>query len=459
MEIWQLLHDAILIKAPESGSEKDEEKKLNNSTQQLPSTNLNKNNSSSNSKKVTIVANGGGGGMMNRGYNNNNNNNNNVLRMDDSVIVKLLSKEIPQKERKKNIESGSSPLKKKIKLQAPLMLPKASNAGGGWSLSKKNNNAQDILHIELLGYKNNNYPLLIHFVDSAIRCQMNEWIKKGKKSDKKMSTNDFFEQYCNHPHFKQYLQNKNAKKILDLVKTAIDSYQGRILPPFQFMEPIWKINGNPLDLCNYMFEMARIARNSANQPIHNFTTIIPIQIEFLILNDKIKDARPAANDCIGVEALFSDEEESSNDDDDDDEDSEDEKEQIPQDLDKLLKSKKIKYHIYDNPLREMLRCTEDIKRVVENKRCKRTVFVLDRRNNKNKDNDNGGTEGDKLYLFTPLKNNQFDENEHERIHGSLHHNSIVCIFISHHIFISYAISNYLYCILYIEINGSSTIKK
>ena len=199
-----------------------------------------------------------------------------------------MSTDINTKEFKKYVEDNKSPFKKKIKNQAPLMLPAATNSGG-WIKKKKkdNNNARDILYVEFIGYKNDNYPLLIHFVDAAVRCQMNEWIKKGKKSSSqgKISTNDFFDQYCNNPAFKDYLKSKSAIDRMELVKTAIDSYQHRILPPFQLIEPIWKINGNPLDLCNYMFEMARIARNSANQPIHSYATIIPIQIEFLILND------------------------------------------------------------------------------------------------------------------------------------------------------------------------------
>ena len=110
------------------------------------------------------------------------------------------------------------------------MLPAASNSGG-WIKSKNkskknkdkkvgNNNAQDILHVEFIGYKNNNYPLLIHFVDAAVRCQMNEWIKKGKKSSNqgRISTNDFFDQYCNHPAFKDYLKSKSAIDKIELVR-------------------------------------------------------------------------------------------------------------------------------------------------------------------------------------------------------------------------------------------------
>eukprot|EP00486_Rosalina_sp_Unknown_P003668 CAMPEP_0201575292 /NCGR_PEP_ID=MMETSP0190_2-20130828/20400_1 /ASSEMBLY_ACC=CAM_ASM_000263 /TAXON_ID=37353 /ORGANISM="Rosalina sp." /LENGTH=524 /DNA_ID=CAMNT_0048004721 /DNA_START=59 /DNA_END=1630 /DNA_ORIENTATION=+ len=373
------------------------------------------------------------------------------LNLSDSIIVKMMTTDISEKERKKNVMDSKSPLKKKIKKQAPLMLPAASNSGGFFSKKGKkdkkdkqkkdkkdkkdkkgggNNNAQDILHVEFIGYKNDNYPLLIHFVDAAVRCQMNEWIKKGKKSgsNSKISTNDFFDQYCNHPAFKDYLKSKSAIDKMELVKTAIDSYQHRILPPFQLMEPIWKIKGNPLDLCNYMFEMARIARNSANQPIHSYASIIPIQIEFLILNDKIIDARPRAGTCQGVDALFDDHPEDKEDSDDSDDEygdgDEDDREVIPKDIDQLLKSKKIKPIVYDNPLREMLRCTEDIKRVVENKRCKRTVFILDRRDNKNKDSHSGGTEGDKLYLFKPVEHNKFEDDDHERIHGALHYASI-----------------------------------
>eukprot|EP01083_Nonionella_stella_P259213 885291_1 len=70
-----------------------------------------------------------------------------------------------------------------------------------------------------------------------------------------------------------------------------------------------------LDIANYFFEIARIARNCANQPIHNFSSIIPMQIDFMILNTKIKDVRPRPEDCAGVSALFSD----TSDDDEEDE--------------------------------------------------------------------------------------------------------------------------------------------
>merc|ERR1712228_805103 len=94
----------------------------------------------------------------------------------------------------------------------------------------------------------------------------------------------------------------------------------------------------------------------------------------------------------------------------------------------LLKKKKIEYKLYKNPMRQMLRCTEDIKTMLNNKRCQRTVFVVDRRGKKDKKiKKQSGTDGDKLYLFQPKEFNEFESNKQELIHSALHHNSISSI--------------------------------
>eukprot|EP01083_Nonionella_stella_P005141 14924_1 len=375
-QIWQLCHNALQNIQPPSGDEKQPSQAPNTTNQP---------------QKTTT-----------------------------SIIVNLLSVAVEAQDKKLNIESSKSPVKKRISIQSSSMLP-PSIISGGFFGKKGKNQAQDILTVEYLGYLNNNYPLLLHFVDSYMRCQLNEWIINGKKQQTKFSSTEFFKTHCRNAEFRSYFKLKTSQSTIDVIRTAIESYQSRVLPCFQFMEPIYKIDGHVLDISQYMFEMARIARNTATMPIHNLTTIIPIQIDFLIVNSRIKHVLPDAMKCTGVSALFSD------DDDEENEESKDEEHEdgvIPQDIDKLLKSKNIAYYSYDKPLRDMLRCTEDIKHVVENKRSRRTVFVIDRRKNKNKDSRRTSTIGDKLYLFKPKKFNRFEENDQELVHSALHHNSI-----------------------------------
>jgi len=290
------------------------------------------------------------------------------------------------------------------------------------------NTAQDLLHIELMGYKNDNYPLLIHFVDTFVRCQLNEWIKSGMKNGAPFSMSDFFETKCKNKFFQNYLKSHNSVN-LELVRTAISSYQKRVLPSFNFIDPVYKINANPLDIASYFFEIARIARNCANQPLHSFSNLIPMQIDFLMLNGKAIDSRPSASDCSGVKEIFSD---ISDDEDEDAADNErksdgNKQEYVAKDVETLFKKKKIKFVTYQNPLRDMLRCTEDIKQMIENKRCQRINFVIDRRGKHQKKYVNGGNDGDKLYLFQPKEHNEFESNKQELIHSALHHNSISSI--------------------------------
>eukprot|EP01083_Nonionella_stella_P271614 920447_1 len=133
MEIWQILHDSILL----------EKEKLQSAIE----------------KDVNV---------------------NTTLNPNKSFVVKLLSTNIEVKEKKKHIESYKSPTKQRIAEQSSSMLP-AGSIKGGTLFKKSKNQAQDILMCELLGYKNKNYPLLLHFVDSYMRCQLNEWIKNGRR--------------------------------------------------------------------------------------------------------------------------------------------------------------------------------------------------------------------------------------------------------------------------------------
>eukprot|EP01084_Bolivina_argentea_P279418 477690_1 len=221
-----------------------------------------------------------------------------------SVVVKILSTDITPKEKKKQIESKHSATKKRLKKQLPIMLPK-----------EKKVNAHDILYIEYIGHKNDNYPLLLHLVDTYVRYQLNKWIQNDKNPSirNKITIQNFFDNYCNHPHFRQYSKHKNSQQIIHLAKTAIKSYQTRLLLPFQCMQPVYKISDkNPLLLFNYIFEMAHIVRNIADT---NISTQLPTQIDFMIINKDIIFSAPDPKLCQGIKQLF---EQNSDDDDSDD---------------------------------------------------------------------------------------------------------------------------------------------
>jgi len=377
--------------------------------------------------------------------------NHKALNQHESIVVSFLSTVVTDAERQQYITGKQSALRQQIKSTAPMVLPATVSKKA--SKQKRNsktqpqsqdeimNSAQDILFVEYLGRKNGNYPLLIHFVDSWVRCQMNEWIKRGTHTGfQKMSTLTFFDRYCNHPAFRKYADDDSTSKhqLFNLIRCAMQSYQGRMLRPFDGSRA-WKIDGDAVDLANYLFEMARIVRNCANQPVHNLATIVPIQVEFLVINKRLKENKPSPLDSKGVSQLF-DDDDTDDDDDDIDEVDDDEEEFISGDVGKLLSKKKIVFNLYEtHPLREMFRCTEDVKRVVDNKRCKRTVFIIDRRkNNKEKAKNTEYKEsdqkqrpktdrGDKVYLFKPLNFGQFEENQQKLVHAELHHNSIKSI--------------------------------
>eukprot|EP01083_Nonionella_stella_P005140 14921_1 len=306
-----------------------------------------------------------------------------------SIVVELLSQHIHTAVD----DTLYPPIVERIKQQAPLLLTGIQKT------------TQDILHVEYIASQNKNYPLLLHFVDSYIRCQMNEWIMHSKRN---LSVKEFFTIHCKNTCFTDYWSVSDSR--MDVIQSAITSYQHRVLPPFQFMHPTFKITDtNPLIIANYLFEMARIVGKCVNQPIYNKTHIIPVQIDFILVNGKIKCIKTMPNNMKGITELFGAEDPNE----DDHESKQDENQCFPDDFGKLFKSNKIKHHVYKMPSQDMLRCTEDLKKLSDNKRCTRSVFIVDQRKKKAK-----------LYLFRPKEWNTFADNEQNLVHCSLHHNTI-----------------------------------
>eukprot|EP01084_Bolivina_argentea_P061544 112490_1 len=337
-------------------------------------------------------------------------------KQNDSIIVNLFSINIKEKDKKKHVYSKSSPTRKRIKKQAPIIL-----------IEDKLSNIADILYIEYIGYRNDNYPLLIHFVDAYTRYQLNQWILNGKKYPPRITTSNFFSKHCNNTHFKETFSRKDRKYIIDLIQTAIKSYQNRVLTPFQCIEPAYKFNDkNGLAFANYLFEMARIVRRVSDIPIYNLTSMLPLQIDFLILNKDIVFNTPNSFKCQGIKQLFADSENDTDDDDDDDiydknesktVESENGIDQIPDNLDMFFQKKKIKYFSYDS-ISRWSNSIEHMKKLNKNERCERNVFILDRRKKH--------LNQDRLYLFKPHSKeyNKFEKNTQELVHASLHFNSV-----------------------------------
>merc|ERR1712218_621773 len=161
---------------------------------------------------------------------------------------------------------------------------------------------------------------------------------------------------------------------------------------------------------DYLFHMARLIRRVSDIPIYNLTKTVPLQIDFMIVNKDIIMNIGDALQCKGIQELFE-----SDDDDDDvdvssgqsdykscsienkDENDPDAVPRMPADLDAFLKKKKMKYYSYDSTNRWQ-NAVEDMKKLHDNKRCKRNVFILDRRKK--------NLSHDRLYLFkSPTKEN------------------------------------------------------
>eukprot|EP01084_Bolivina_argentea_P104407 186947_1 len=215
-------------------------------------------------------------------------------------VVEILLTEITAKEQKKYIQSIQSPLLKNIQRQIPSFLYVHP-------INKKTHYNHDVLYVELLGFKNN-IPLLLYLNDASVRCSINQGMLKYDRLNgySSISVRDFFYKHCTNKQFKHYINHirSNLKLNMETIICAIESYRKQALCPHMSLRPLYQIDEDPLALCEYMFKTATIVRHILHESIHS-CKIIPMQLDFLILNGKIKRYQPCVEDCAGVSALFS----------------------------------------------------------------------------------------------------------------------------------------------------------